>query len=143
MSYMTDWALVIDAEIKNDFFREAKKSPNDFIMSALRTADKILEHESGDLLFVSDMKGGVDSFAIELQEIMDELDEDGERWLLRTIGEDQGECEDWGAYWDNPFGVCIERQWWIDEYKTKKLDDVPVRTSITAMKEAVNGKGDS
>lgn len=140
MGYMSDWALVIGKEVRDNFFRRAKESSNDFVMSALRTADKILEHENGDLLFVSDMKGGMDSLASEIQEIMEEFDEEGEYWLLRTIGEDQGECEDWGCYWDNPFGVCIQRSWWLDEDKTKQLEDVPIRTAITAMKEAVDGR---
>lgn len=140
MSYITDWALVVGKKIRNDFFRLAKKSPNDFILSALRTSDKILEHENGDLLFVSDMKGGINSFASEVQEIMDELDEDGDHWLMRTNGEDQWETEDWGSYWHNPFDVCIQKTWWIDEDNTKKLDHVPIRTAIDAMKEAVYGR---
>lgn len=140
MGYITDWALVVGKEVRDNFFRRAKESSNDFVMSALRTADKILEHENGDLLFISDMKGGMNSLASEIQEIMEEFDEEGEYWLLRTIGEDQGECEDWGAYWDNPFAVCIQRSWWIDEDKTKKLEDVPIRNAITAMKEAVDGR---
>lgn len=113
MGYRSEAALCIDKNGKSALkvkLDEANKETQKIVREFLAHSDKHLadSESSSELWFWDWIKWYSDYPEIGFMEnLLNQMDT--EHFLFIRIGEDSDDSEVQGAYWDNPFGMCLSR----------------------------------